>query len=63
MAATEVEAAVQRLTRLGFKDVEELPISAAKALSTLSDEELKALVHAQKSVKGKVHTMDGIIIF
>ncbi len=59
----DLEVAIQKLTKVGFKDVENLPIGAAKALATLSDDELKALVHAQNSVKGQVHTMDGNIIF
>jgi hypothetical protein len=59
----DVEAAVARLNKIGVKDVESLSIAAAKALADLSDDQLKALVKATESVKGKVRPMDGNFIF
>jgi len=61
MAITDTE--LKRLADLGLTNVEGLTIEAVKALGTLSDEELKALAKAQKSMSGRVHTMDGNIIF
>jgi hypothetical protein len=58
-----VETDLKRLTDLGVRNAEGLTIEAIKALGTLSDEELKALVKAQQAVGGRVHTMDGNIIF
>lgn len=57
------ETAAEKLTRAGFTKVNELPAETVSALAALSEEDLKALLSAQESFKGKVTNVHGLAIF
>jgi hypothetical protein len=59
-----IDADVERLSKLGIKDIDRVPVGAIRALSGLSDDDLKVIARAQAAAQakgGKIADYGGLI--
>jgi hypothetical protein len=60
-----IDADIERLSKLGIKDIDRAPVGAIRALSSLSDDDLKVIARAQAAAqaKGGKHADYGGLIY